>query len=57
MESFMLLSYRHILYLAGNRHITYKFNFHQFFIFVINSLKDVEFLYSDGNLAKRNGTL
>ena len=28
-----------------------------FFIFVLNSLKYIEFLYSDGNLAQRNGAL
>ena len=29
----------------------------QFFIFTLNLLKDVEFLYSDGNLAQRNTAL
>ena len=49
-----------MLYLAGKSYITYKEKFHHlsnFFIFVLNLLKDVEFLYPDGNLAQRNGAL
>ena len=53
METFHYI--RHILYLAGNTlhnlqgQISSPF---QFFIFVLNSLKDVEFLYSDEKLAQ-----
>ena len=56
----MLLSYQTYPIFGGTLHnllqgqISSPF---QVFIFVLNLLKDVEFLYSDGNLAQRNSAL
>ena len=50
----MFLLFRGFIYLPGNPYITWKTNFTTFSIFVLNSLRDVEYLYLDGYLAQGN---